>query len=183
MKMPGARSTRLPETSSQNERGFTFIEILVSLLLLSLLGLVIWNGLSRGEGLVLRTFQAAADSVKILQLDTGLRDAAGRVRVPYWEGDCAATSTDDGISVPWLDGYEKRFLYIERRGPRLAIRFSQEDSGVVFGPFDEISFGLVESPEGTAWGIRVTVAGGSTGDPITLVARFGGEPLRLRSGE
>ena len=93
MKLPGARPASSPKTSSRNEQGFTFVEILVSMLLLSVLGLVIWSALARGQGLVQRTFQGTLEAVRVLQLDTGLRKAAGRVRVPYWERGPAADSS------------------------------------------------------------------------------------------
>ena len=189
--MLGTRCRRLPESSFRNERlsdgGFTFVEILVSLLLVSVLGLVIWSGLDRGENLVRRTFRGTADAVRILQLDTALRKAAGRVRVPYWETGPEVEAAEYSLRVSWLDGQALQYLSLERRGGLLAVGFSTEEPEGLFGPFDEIALGLMTGPDGTASGILVAVVGGaagiSGGGPIELQARFGGQPLRTGRSE
>ena len=191
MRMPEAIKTRLPESSFRNEPssdgGFTFVEILVSLLLVSLLGLVIWSGLARGENLVRRTSRGTADAVRILQLDTALRKAAGRVRVPYWETGPQVEAGEDFLRVSWLDGQAQLYLSLGRRDGLLAVGFSTEEPEGLFGPFDEITLGLMTGPDGAARGIRVAVAGGaagvSGGRPIELQARFGGQPLRAGRSE
>lgn len=174
------------------------MEILVSLLLLSVLGLVVWTGLARGQGLILRTFDAAAGSMRLLQLDTALRAAAGRVRVPYWEGDAGASSDAHSISVPWLDGYPDRRLSLETDGAKLLLsstdREGREVRRAVFGPFASVALGLARSPEGEVCGILVSL-GAAPGAPgaqttqtaqgaqgTTLAARFGGQPLQPGSG-
>jgi len=191
MRMPGARRKRSPEISFRNEHssegGFTFVEILVSLLLVSVLGLVIWSGLARGENLVRRTFRGTADAVRILQLDTALRKAAGRVVVPYWEAGPEVETAGDSVRVSWLDGQARRYLSLERRGGLLAVGFSTEEPEGLFGPFDEIALGLMTGPDGTTRGIRVAVVGGAAGGwgggTVELQARFGGQPLWARSSE
>lgn len=168
------------------------MEILVSLLLLSVLGLVVWTGLARGQGLVLRTFDAAADSMRLLQLDTALRAAAGRVRVPYWETDAGATSHAGSLSVPWLDGYPDRRLSLETDGAKLVLRSAdpegREERRAVFGPFASVALGLARGPEGEVRGILVSLGavpgapGAQGAQDTTLETRFGGQPLQPGSG-
>ena len=73
---------RSPTPPKSAEAGFSFVEILVALLLASALGLVLWSGLAGAQGLMRKTLQRASFSLKVLQLDTGLRQALGRVRLP-----------------------------------------------------------------------------------------------------
>jgi len=167
-------SKRSPTAPKRPEAGFSFIEILVALVLFSALGLVLWSGLGSGQALVRKTSQRATYALKILQLDNGLRQALGRLRVPFWVPAEAAVRQERGrLVMSWLDGDPDKTLTLQLRGDR--IRIGEAGAEGFFGPFPGARLGLFRDEEGRPLGVEVTIAGG--GEPTRILARFGSTPL------
>lgn len=165
------------------EAGFTFVEVMVSLLLVSVLVLVLVSALVGAQRLIGGAGETAVGAARLLELDEALRKAALRVRTPFWEAPEAVVVADGRIEVPWLDGFAERSLVVERRGDRLALLFVGGGPGegaraLVLGPFREIGVGTFADERGVPLGIRVTVGGSSLGaELVEILARFGGRPF------
>jgi len=167
-------SKRSPTTPQRPEAGFSFLEILVALLLFSVLGLVLWSGLASAQGLVRKTIQRASLSLQILQLDTGLRQALGRVRVPFWVRAEAAVSQEGSLlAISWLDGYPEKTLILQLRDGR--IRIGEAGAQGSFGPFSGARLRLYRDEAGRPQGVEVSIDRG--GETTLLLARFGSNPL------
>ncbi len=183
--MPGGRpcASRGRPFSSEagGQGGFTFVELLVSLVLLSVLGLVVWSGLLNADGLVRRTIRQAALSARVLQLDTFLRRSALRVRVPYWQTGLQANQEPGKVEVPWLDGEAGATLTVELRGEQVIVGFPGEERFIPFGPFPAAKLGLYKDASGQSGGIELTVTGGRE-EPVLMRAPFGGHPFPRGGG-
>ncbi len=191
------RSSRL--NAPRSDRGFTFIEVLVSLTILSLISLVVWAGLRNARTLIERISYKGSATAKVVQLDTFLRSSCLKVRPPFWLTALEVQSSEDRLSIPYYEGEPDRHLVLEVDGSYLRIRSEPGEDrktqatesstlptgngpGAVslrFGPFEEITLGTVvqEDQEGRfPWGVEVRLLT-ETEAPLTLTCRLGGTPL------
>jgi type II secretory pathway pseudopilin PulG len=169
------RTERSPIAPKSPEAGFSFVEILVTLLLLSALGLVLLSGLVGAQGLLRKTIQRTAFAVKILQVDTALRQAMGRVRVPFWLAPESAVSQEGSLlAISFLDGDPQQRLTLELRDGR--IRIAQSGGAWnSFGPFPGAGLKLFRDEAGRPQGVEVSIDRG--GETTRILARFGCNPL------
>ncbi len=181
--MRNARISPTFKTAAGSEAGFSLIEVMVALVLLSALGTAVWAGLLGAQGLVRRTIREASGTARMLQLDTYLRQTALRVRTPFWASTPGAEVSSDRLRIPWLDGDPGDAMLIERHEGRLVIGTEKSGQRLSFGPFDTADFGLQTDPSGRPAGVLVSVlAVGAKGDPVLILAPFGGRPLAPLEG-
>jgi hypothetical protein len=153
------------------------MEVLVTVLLLSALGLALWSGMSAAVRLGRRVVGEAVAAARLSQLDRVLRREALRVRTPYWATGPRAESGPDSLRVSWLDGQPSGTLLLERRGSLLVVR--SDGPPAVFGPFANLEFDVFRGGTDHPQGLRVAVnaAGDAGDDPVVLVVPFGGSPM------
>lgn len=164
----------------KNNHGFTFLEILISLFLFSLLSMVLWSGLSSAQGLIGKIFQEASHSAKILQLDDFVREAALKVKIPFWVKEIEIEAEDDRLAIPWLDGDSEDFLVFRKQNNRIMISYQNSGQLLSFGPFADINVELQEYENGLIWGVKLTIPASSNADYKTVIsAQFGSAPLSI----
>lgn len=154
------------------------MEVLVTVLLLSTLGLALWSGVSVSVRLGRRALGDALAAARLVRMDGILRRAAGRVRTPFWEPGPVVETGPDWLRVAWLDADPLLGICLERRGDLLIVHVG-DDSPVVFGPFAGIEFGISRSDGNGPRGLQVSVAapGGGGEDPQPIFAPFGANPI------
>ncbi len=154
------------------------MEVLVTVLLLSTLGIALWSGVSVGVRLGRRALGDALAAARLVRMDAMLRQAAERVRTPFWEPGPVVETGPDWLRIAWLDGDPSKGIQLERRGDLLIVHVG--DGGpVAFGPFAGIEFGLYRGDGDGPRGLQVSVAGPGKGDedPQSILAPFGGYPV------
>lgn len=162
----------------KNEEGFTFIEILVSMVLLSVLGITIWTGLISSQGLIRKIISEASMAAKILQLDNFVRQNANKVKIPFWEGKIKTEAGESGLAIPYLNSDYEDILIFKTRENMLLIGSKKTGQFNAFGPFKDIGFQLWEGDGEKPLGIKLSVTSGTKGnDRVIIYARFGGNPL------
>lgn len=165
-----------------NDRGSSVLEVLVTVLLLSALGLALWSGVSAGVRLGSRVLRDTLAAARMVQLDRLIRQGALRVRTPFWHAGPVEETGPGWLRVSWVDGEPSEGMILERR-ERLLIVHVRQAPPVAFGPFTLLDFGLYRDAAGQARGIRVSVvaAGGDADDPRVILAPFGGNPIFIGS--
>lgn len=161
-------------THRRSESGSSLIEVIAALLIMSIVGMGIWNSVAAG----LRISGRIGDSVRagtvLLSLDDRLRELASRVRIPFWSKDYLVESSADEMRVAWLDGDPAKSIIMKRDGDALVI-----DDGTAprrYKGMASIAFSAASSDQGGVYGITVTVEGpGFTRREIT--AAFGSMPI------
>jgi prepilin-type N-terminal cleavage/methylation domain-containing protein len=162
----------------KNEEGFTFIEILVSMVLLSVLGVTIWTGLISSQGLIRKIISEASMSAKILQLDNFVRQHVNQVKIPFWEGKIKAEAVESGLAIPYLNSDYEDMLIFKISRDMLLIGSKKTGQFTAFGPFNDIGFQLWEGDEEKLLGVKLSVSFGTKVDNnVIIYARFGGNPL------
>lgn len=89
---------------ARSEAGFTFVEVLVGLVLLSVVGVALARGVSGALAATGRISASLTQSARLARLDDSLRSLCARIRTPYWEPGQSVMVTNDGIRIGWLDG-------------------------------------------------------------------------------
>lgn len=166
-----------------NDRGSSVLEALVTVLLLSALGLALWSGVSAGVRLGNRVLRDTVQAARMVRFDRLIRQEARRVRTPFWEAGPVEDTGPGWLRVSWVDGEPAEGLTLERRERLLVVRVRQAPP-LVFGPFAQLDFGLYRDTAGQARGLRVSVVapGGDADDPQVIVAPFGGSPISIGGG-
>jgi prepilin-type N-terminal cleavage/methylation domain-containing protein len=156
------------------ENGFTVLEVLVSLAILSLLGIGVWSGMAASLRTASRVRAAVLANTRLLQLDDRIREAAGRIILPWWGKSPEIRKLPGEWRVPLLDGDPEKVLVVAFRDGVLSI----DD-----GDFVSLFPGFTSARLTPAWegeigprGLRLDVEAKGIG-PLSISARFGGAEL------
>jgi hypothetical protein len=159
------------------------MEVLATVLLLTVLGLALVSGAGAGLRLVRRAFTTTLTVVRLAQADRWLRAAAARVRTPYWEAGPAVDSGPGWLAVGWVDGEPGGTLRLESRDGLLLAR-ALGGPPAAFGPFAGLDLDLYRDAGGRPAGVRVSlspeVRPGEA--PMVILAPFGGRPIYREGG-
>jgi prepilin-type N-terminal cleavage/methylation domain-containing protein len=97
------------------ESGFTIVEVLAALTIISLCGLLVAGFVPaaiRLGGQVRRDLSAARN---LLRLDGEIRSLTAAVATPYWERRPTLEADASGLSIPWYGGRADQVLRFVRR--------------------------------------------------------------------
>jgi len=174
-------SPRKPRRDSghppRSNGGFSVLELMVALLLFSALGIAVWSALAGGQNLVLRSIRLSAGTSRLLQMELYLRRTAAQVRTPYWAAGPGAEEAEGSLRVPWLGGQPEEVLQLDWREGRLQVRTRKDEAGAVFGTFSAVECGVYAGGPGKAAGLRVSILAEAGGEPLVILAPFGGSPF------
>lgn len=193
-----SRETPFGERAKRtNKDGFTFLEILVSLVLLSVLASVLVFGVFRAQNLFGLITDRAISGVKLLQLDTSVRSLAANVRIPFWMDTVEINQKETLLAIPYLDGDPTQYLIFETRSEHLYTRIEKREPYLTephlwrrwigeelskpssraersFGPFTDIRFELAVDEESRMLGVGLYVTLLDKDDrEVFILARFG----------
>ena len=163
---------------ARGEAGFTFVEILVAMMLMATLTVVVTSGFLSGQGLLQRTIRTATESSQLLRTRETLRRAAARIRIPWWSGPVVVQEQDGEVAIPWVDGNPAASLRLVRKGTMLVVSLGADGTVSALGPFLDSTPALARDGAGRPWGLRVDVRSGSADRPaVEIVVPFGSVPL------
>ena len=178
-------SSSKPDKSifSRNDDGFTLLEMMVGLVILSLIGVVLWQGISHTGRLFEKISSGLFSTIRTVQMDQYLREETAKIKAPFWMEDLQIQENDGrSLSIPYLDGDADRYLVFEYRDDYLHVSETKQGSegatkALVFGPFKEAAFDVMKNERDREYGIKFSVYPGRSSNAIDIVARFGSNPL------
>lgn len=89
---------------NKKNEGFSFVEVLVSLAIILIIGVLLSFCYSSSFKNLLKAKQNANDSYTILKFDTFLRKNINQISLPNWEKDYKTEYTSSTISFKWMNG-------------------------------------------------------------------------------
>lgn len=124
------RKVKLFSNFVNKDKGFSFIEALVSLLIVSIISTVTYFAFSSSIKNIIKIKEKERIDFKIFRTEQVIRDIISSVEIPFWKTDFYFRVEDDYISCNYLNGNKK----IETRNLPYPIKPSSFD--VVY--FEEI---------------------------------------------
>ena len=167
-----ARCSSTRPTGAQD--GFTLLEILAGLLIMSILGVSIWGGVSACIRVTSRIHDTALASTRILAMDDTLRNLAGRIRAPYWASEYLIENAEGEMRIAYLDGDPAKSMVLKMAGGALSV-FDGVTTYAYQG-FAGVSAQAAADKDGNVFGISVTVEEKGRA-PFSITARFGSAPV------
>jgi prepilin-type N-terminal cleavage/methylation domain-containing protein len=161
--------------SRPGEEGFTLLEVLVGMVVLSLLGIGVWTAVAVAGRSMERFRESVRAGSQVLQLDDRFRACADRVRPPWWGGEPDLVAAGGAWRISCLDGDPDRALTLSWQDGVLAI----DDGELVarYRGLTDVELAPARDPAGRQLGVELRL----TAEPLgrfTIVARYGGHAVR-----
>lgn len=167
------RIARLP--SRAGEEGFTLLEVLVGMVVLSLLGIGVWTAVTVAYRSVERFRESVRAGVQVLQLDDRFREGAARVRPPWWSGEPDIQAEGHMWRISCLDGDPGKTLTLSWQDGVLSIDDGKRVAR--YRGFTDADLSPALDDAGIPFGALLSLEGEHFGR-ITIVARYGGRAVR-----
>jgi len=159
--------------SRENEKGSTILEVLLTLFILSTLGIGAWHAAGVSLRMATRIRHSLMASARLLQLDDHLRSLAGRVLPPYWAPDQVVDISDNTLTAPYLDGIAERSLAMSFKNGVLEVGDGQHS--IQYSEFQRVTFSAATAGQ-NQYGVTVRLEW-TDGNALMMTARFGGTPV------
>lgn len=175
--------------SKKPEDGFTFMEVLAGMAIMSILGVTVWMGFAAAVHLI----HSVPVSVELVQsymvLDTIVREYISRVKPPFWQPELDYYMDSTSVIFPFYEGVEDQFLQIEYLDNHLYLSTNareedeeeeEEDSEEVrelyhAGPFSYLYFSEISEKGLGLIGLEITLKPVHEKiEEFTIFARIGG---------
>jgi prepilin-type N-terminal cleavage/methylation domain-containing protein len=166
----------------RNENGFTYIEMMVALIIVSLVGVIIWQGIANAGKLLDKITVHSSSTVKLMQMEESMRRLIGKVRYPFWVNELEIVDRDDEITIPYYEGKSNTLLVVKYEDEHVIIgtRYrdtEQMDDVKYFGPFSDATIELARNEDEVVIGVSfIMYAVKKSSDPVKITARFGSNP-------
>jgi type II secretory pathway pseudopilin PulG len=177
MRRSWTRGERASGTRGEraSDAGFTLVEAAATLALISIIGGLVSTFAAGGMRAIEATRKAQAEASMALKVGAALRDAAGQVRIPYWERKASLRIADSSASVPYFRGDRASILELDWKGRSLAI--SKAGATESMSPAETLGVAPLLGASGELRGIVVALSVG--GKSCAISARFGQAALSL----
>jgi prepilin-type N-terminal cleavage/methylation domain-containing protein len=92
-----------------SQGGFTLIESLVAMTVVSLVMIILALSLSSSTGAMKKAKDRALFGIRLLRADSLLRDRIGAVAIPWWEKAVPETE-ESSVTIPWYQGEREGYV-------------------------------------------------------------------------
>jgi len=169
--------------SPPNNGGFAYIEMMVALTIVSLVGVIIWQGMANTNTLLHKIVFHSSATVRLIQMEKSMRRFIGKVRYPFWVNDLGIEARDGEMKIPFYEGRSDTFLIVRYDEEQLIIGIRQGDTDEMnqteyFGPFSNVKIELAENEDGEVIGVDFLMyTENRLSEPVKITARFGSNPF------
>jgi prepilin-type N-terminal cleavage/methylation domain-containing protein len=171
--------------NNHREDGFTFMEVIVAMAIMSLIGVSMWLGFTAAVKLIHRIPESTQMMQEFLGLDNMLREHVSRISIPFWEPQLDYYIDSSAAQFPFYEGIKTKYLLVEFYESELIMRTFEEESEdepeVIYrsGPYTYVSFTEVEEKSVGILGFEVTLKPEHENvEEFSIFARLGGYPFQ-----
>jgi prepilin-type N-terminal cleavage/methylation domain-containing protein len=137
--------------------GFTLMETLVAMGLVSLIMIILGLSLSSSAGAMQKARDRALFGIKLLRADSLIRDRIGAVAIPYWETPAPET-TEASVTIPWYQGERTAYVRLLAEGGTLVIETGNKQKNermLLMSGLDGVEFSVLRNEGQVPYGIGV----------------------------
>ena len=168
-------------STKSSQDGFTLIEVLIAMFIMSILGMTVWMGFAVAVNLIHTVPQSTKLMQEFITLDSVLREYMSRVRLPFWQPELNYYIDSTSALFPFYEGVEKKFLLIEFMDNEIYLKTFNEDDEeedeTLFhtGPFQYVYFNEVSEKKQGLIGLEIVLKPEHEKlDEFTIFTRLGG---------
>ncbi|ULQ59086.1 prepilin-type N-terminal cleavage/methylation domain-containing protein [Brucepastera parasyntrophica] len=143
---------------NKNEEGFTFMEVLVAIAIISIIGLSLLWGIASISDSVTRARENARLALSLLKADEYIRERTAEIRIPYWERNITFESSGSSASIPWYQGDKNAYLrfFTENNTVYAETEFNGETAKLaLLTGIENIEIRILENKNGAPAGLEI----------------------------
>ncbi|MBN1409588.1 MAG: hypothetical protein JW969_01995 [Spirochaetales bacterium] len=111
--------------SQRTDEGITFIEVIVSVTVLLIIGFSIWASFHSATRVALNIPDVAEENRNLILIDEYIRVVINEIHPPFWLGEWKPDLGDDVVTIPWYRGYRENTVSFEFSDKLLKITVEQ----------------------------------------------------------
>jgi hypothetical protein len=144
-------------TNDNSQGGFTLMEALVAVGVVSLVMIILALSLSSCAGAMQRAADRALFGIQLLRADSLIRDRIGAVAIPYWEKPALETE-GSSVRIPWHQGEEKGYVRLFAEEGALVMETAgkgKTERILLVSGLDGVELSILRNGEGAPYGVGV----------------------------
>ena len=146
---------KIGNKANKNESGFTLIETLIAITLVSLIGIPVFMVTSDTVTFTGKIKDLNRWNKELVQLERVLRKSVAEVKIPFWISDVEVTEEKGIIMIPYWKGDVSSFLEIKIEDTVLKI--STPEGSTVFNGYDGVEFDFLKDSGSRTIGLSIRV--------------------------
>lgn len=143
------------KNTHKNNSGFTLIETLIAITLVSLIGLPVFMVTSDTVSFTGKIKNLNRWNKELVQLERVLRKSVGEVQIPFWISDIELTEEAGRLSVPYWNGDADLLFEIEIEDT--VFKITTPEGSTVFNGYDEVEFDIFKDSRSRIIGLSISV--------------------------
>ncbi len=160
----------MSEKANKNNSGFTLVETLIAITLISLIGIPVFMVFSETLGFTEKIKDLNRWNKELIQLENVLRKSVAEVQVPFWISDIELTEGVDIIRVPYWNGDVNSVLEMQIEDTILKITTPR--GSTIFKGYDGVEFDFLKDNGSGTIGLSIVVKK-TKKENITFQCAFG----------
>ena len=155
LKIRNEANKNSSKNTIKNNSGFTLIETLIAITLVSLIGIPVFTVFSDTVSFTGKIKDLNRWNKELIQLDRVLRKSVGEVKIPFWLSDIEVTEGTGTMTIPYWNGDADLLLEIEIEDTVLKITTPVRST--IFNGYDEVGFDILKDSQSGIIGLSINV--------------------------
>ena len=147
--------SKIRNKDNKNNRGFTLIETLIAITLVSLIGIPVFMVTSDTVSFTGKVKDLNRWNKELVQLERVLRKSVGEVQIPFWISDIEVTEGTGTMTIPYWNGHADLLLEMEIKDTVLKI--TTPERSTVFNGYDGVEFNILKDSRLRIIGLSISV--------------------------
>ena len=141
------------KNTTKNDSGFTLIETLIAITLVSLIGLPVFMVTSDTVTFTGKIKDLNRWNKELIQLERVLRKSVGEVQIPFWISDIELTEEAGTMTIPYWNGDADLLLEIEIEDT--AFKITTPEGNTIFKGYDGVEFDILKDSQSRTIGLSI----------------------------
>jgi hypothetical protein len=143
--------------NDDSQGGFTVMETLVAMGVVSLIMIILSLFLSSSAGAMRKAKERALFGIQLLRADSLIRNRIGAVAVPYWETPAPETE-ETSVTIPWYQGERTAYVRLLAEEGSLVMETGargKNERMLLLSGLDGMEFSVLRNEDQIPYGIGV----------------------------